>query len=228
MTLKNLGCLGYPNYAVDEKGNVFSFLSHRFLKNSLSSTSKSLRVNLYDWDSKPKTVEIHRLVAEMFIPNPDGCLVVNHIDGNRSNNHVSNLEWCSHEHNSVHAVRTGLSKARSLDEATVTNLLSMMEEGYRNVDLAEITGIDYHVIAKIRQGANYRHLWENFEIPSKKHAISIATVLKIKQLLADGYFIEEITKQVKVSRPVVKDIRDGVRFKHVSLERATTTESIDS
>lgn len=45
----------------------------------------------------------HRLVAEAFIPNPDNLSEVNHIDSNRANNHVSNLEWVSHSENMKHA-----------------------------------------------------------------------------------------------------------------------------
>jgi len=53
----------------------------------------------------------HRLVATLFIPNVDPSLYVevNHIDGNKENNHVSNLEWVTHTQNVEHAVRTGLA-----------------------------------------------------------------------------------------------------------------------
>ena len=51
---------------------------------------------------------IHRLVAGSFIPNPNGLPCVNHMDGNKSNNCVSNLEWCSHAENNAHANALGL------------------------------------------------------------------------------------------------------------------------
>jgi len=57
-----------------------------------------------------KTHMIHRLVAQAFIPNPDKKPCVNHIDGNKLNNHVSNLEWCSVQENNLHARQTGLHK----------------------------------------------------------------------------------------------------------------------
>ncbi len=56
----------------------------------------------------------HRLVAKTFIPNPNNLPVVNHIDGNKNNNHVTNLEWCSHSQNRQHAYDTGLSPQRGV------------------------------------------------------------------------------------------------------------------
>ena len=59
-------------------------------------------------NGKQKNCRVHRLVALAFIPNPDGLPEVNHIDGNKENNHVSNLEWCTHSYNNKHAWAIGL------------------------------------------------------------------------------------------------------------------------
>ena len=53
--------------------------------------------------------KVHRLVIEAFTPNPDNLPCINHIDGDKLNNHVSNLEWCTYQANMQHAVRTGLT-----------------------------------------------------------------------------------------------------------------------
>lgn len=66
-------------------------------------------VRLYD-GKKYKSFYTHRLVAEAFIENPNGFPQINHIDGNKRNNHVDNLEWVTNKKNSEHAIRTGLSK----------------------------------------------------------------------------------------------------------------------
>ena len=60
-------------------------------------------------NGKQKNCRVHRLVAEHFIPNPDNLPCINHIDGDKHNNHVSNLEWCTYQANMQHAVRTGLT-----------------------------------------------------------------------------------------------------------------------
>jgi hypothetical protein len=58
---------------------------------------------------KVTTKRVHRLVAELFLDNPDDLPVVNHKDGVKSNIHVDNLEWCDYSHNNKHAYDTGLN-----------------------------------------------------------------------------------------------------------------------
>ncbi len=55
---------------------------------------------------------VHRVVAIAFIPNPENYPCVNHIDGNKKNNNVSNLEWCTHKQNTDHAIRIGLYRSK--------------------------------------------------------------------------------------------------------------------
>lgn len=71
----------------------------------------SCRVDLYK-DKVGKTWLVHRLVAEAFIPKIKGKNYVNHIDGNRLNNHVSNLEWCDHHKNNNHAFDNDLINSK--------------------------------------------------------------------------------------------------------------------
>lgn len=61
---------------------------------------------------KYKRFFIHRLVAQTFIPNPNNYPCVNHIDGNKSNNNVNNLEWCTIAYNNIHALNNGLKNMK--------------------------------------------------------------------------------------------------------------------
>ena len=98
---------GYNGYFVTEEGLVFSSKSNRFLKFSYDKQGYK-RVGLSMGCYKTKTIKIHRLVAQAFIPNPENKGDVNHIDGNKSNNNLSNLEWCTRSENIKHAFDNNL------------------------------------------------------------------------------------------------------------------------
>lgn len=86
-----------------------------------------------------KQVSLHRLVAPHFLPNPYGYSQVNHKDGNKQNNHFSNLEWCSAEQNTQHALETGLRKGYvSVDVKRA--MLQRALDGELVIDLAKEVG----------------------------------------------------------------------------------------
>ena len=88
-------------YIIDESGNVYRKLTPNESKRGY------LRLGLRG-NGERKWFAVHRLVAQAFLPNPDNKPYVNHIDGDKTNNRVENLEWCSQSENMLHAFRTGL------------------------------------------------------------------------------------------------------------------------
>lgn len=94
-----------------KKNNSYSMRKGRILKPSNQNSKKYWRIAIIPIGgtvADKRFHPIHRLVAEAFIPNPDNLPQINHIDGNKDNNCVSNLEWCDQSHNFQHAYNLGL------------------------------------------------------------------------------------------------------------------------
>lgn len=125
-----------------------------FIMKLVESTVGYLNVALRDGFSD-KYIDVHRLVAEAFIPNPHNLPWVNHIDGDKHNNRVENLEWCTPKQNTEHAFKTGLSKdIKGLNRRPVT--VKCIETGkvYSNMkECADAMNICYqYLIDRMKAG----------------------------------------------------------------------------
>lgn len=87
-----------------------------------------------------KTIGVHRLVAQAFIPNPNKLVEINHIDGNKLNNVATNLEWVTHSENMIHAYNNGFRKTKKVMQ--LKN--GMLIKTFLNINRASLeTGIEY-------------------------------------------------------------------------------------
>lgn len=102
-------------YAITEDGRVWSYRSKKYLK-PLVDKDGYLFVHL--WDKGSHTYKIHRLVADAYIPNPTNLPQVNHKDEDKTNNSVSNLEWCNHTYNMRYGTRAERQSATLRSKAT--------------------------------------------------------------------------------------------------------------
>ena len=104
--------LNFENYQIGTDGSIWSLRASvpKRLKPQVK-TNGYFTVTLYNKNLKKKCY-IHRLVAETFISNPNNYPCINHKDENKSNNNVSNLEWCTNAENNQHAWSTGLYNSK--------------------------------------------------------------------------------------------------------------------
>ena len=114
-----------------------------------------------------KVVRVHRLVAEAFIPNPNNYPQINHIDGDKTNNNVKNLEWCDNSMNQIHAFSNGLQKGNfqhpnsklSYDDVLyIKNSYQKGVIGKGMKTLAKKFNISYSAIQQIIYGKSYKNV----------------------------------------------------------------------
>ncbi|ENW7464033.1 TPA: NUMOD4 motif-containing HNH endonuclease [Escherichia coli] len=153
---------GYEGkYSVTKDGRVYSHLRGRFL-NPSPDNKGYLRVTLCS-DGIQKTLKVHRLVAQLFIPNPYCKPEVNHINGDKSDNAIWNLEWCTCSENLKHAFSIGLKSAKGvfngrakLSETDVIDIRNSV--GMKLSELSTKYGVSEMQISTIRRGNAWRHL----------------------------------------------------------------------
>jgi FixJ family two-component response regulator len=122
-----------------------------------------------------KTKTVHRIVAMTFLAKPESRCDVNHKDGNKLNNHISNLEFISHSENVKHAYENGLiSKAfgknngmNKLSETQVLAIKSLIHNGFKNKFIADQFNVNPATISDIKRGKiwNWLHSKTVEEIP---------------------------------------------------------------
>ena len=129
---------------------------------------------------KSKWYPIHRLVAEAFIPNPDNKPQVNHIDGNKKNNNVNNLEWCTAGENIKHAYKTNLRSAKGenntqakLSEEQIKEIRFLYVKGkhceFNSRGLAKKYNVNPKTILDIVNKKNWKDIiWKGFYVNVRK------------------------------------------------------------
>lgn len=157
---------GYENlYQVSDLGRVKSVKRNKILKNSKSSCGYYV-IELY-CNGKNKMFRINRLVAQAFIPNPENKTFVNHIDGNKLNNHVDNLEWCTAKENMIHASKTKLlspshGEKHYISKLTENDVLEIrskyIPKKYSHNKLAKEYCVDYKTIYCIINNLTWKHI----------------------------------------------------------------------
>ncbi len=153
---------GYPSYRISKEGKVYSIRSGRVMSPSINNKGYE-RVTLQR-DGKRRTFSIHRLVALHFVVGKyRGNNQVNHIDGNKLNNHYENLEWTSGSKNIVHSFENGLSPRQTgssnsqakLTDEQVREIKQKLRTGEKGVVLAEEYNISTSIISCIKRGTKW-------------------------------------------------------------------------
>lgn len=164
---------GYEGYHISDIGHVYSdkYRDRRKLKSRLNSKGY-FYVNLSK-NGKYKSKVIHRLVATHFVKNEKNKPQVNHIDGNKKNNHYLNLEFVTQSENSKHAYAAGLitslkngqnkgeKNANSkITEPTAIKIKTMLRNGLGIASTSRNLNVSYSIVRGIKRGKSWAYLDE--------------------------------------------------------------------
>lgn len=114
--------INYPKFEISNTGILRNIKTGTVYKQTKNHNGyMGVVVSLGSRDNK-RYFKIHRCVAETFLPNPNNLPVPNHLDGNKTNNYVENLEWCTDAENTQHAFRMGLAHALKGEDGNASKL----------------------------------------------------------------------------------------------------------
>lgn len=168
-------------------------IKERILKGNVNRHGY-LRVNLSRKGLR-KSFSIHRIVAMTFIGESD--LVVNHIDGVKTNNNINNLEYVTSQENTAHAVRTGLIKNNS--RINKDKIIKDYQNGSRIRELEKKYNTSHHDIRNILSENNVTI--ENKGIRRRRYQVNEN---ELRQLIKDGLNNSEIAREMNVSRHCIR------------------------
>lgn len=229
------------NYLITANGDVISLNYTRDRKPIKLKTRKNHRgyhlVGIHV-DGKCYVKQVHRLVATAFIPNPQQKPQVNHIDGNKDNNCVDNLEWVTEKENIEHAIRTGLIKTgekswlSKLTEKQVIKIAKLLVSNkYTALEICEKCHVSYDTVNDIKRKKTWKLVTKDFDFTkhtkkSKKGArgsknifatIDENKVIEICKLIeSNEYGLPEISRMCGVSYKIVQHIYNRSSWASVS------------
>lgn len=219
----------FPNYEIHKDGKILNIKLNYFLKPRSTGFGNYPSVQMFDASGKRKTKYVHILVAEAFIPNPENKPQVNHIDGDKKNFSVNNLEWVTCSENVRHAYDTKLHIKASGVESPNTNLTSgdvnlvcrLLMDGYRVKDVCEITGVPTYTVKNIKCGRIFKDIVNQYDLKSvrKVEKLSKETVIwvcrKIKEGLSNRQILKASTNS-NLNMERIRSIRNRKSFTNIT------------
>lgn len=237
--MKNLKNIGASNYCITPCGKLFSLRVNSFMNGWVIYGYRKYSIT-FD-DGNQKEMFAHRLVAMAYLDNKDPTKTfVNHIDGDKLNNAVDNLEWVTPSENNYHAYESNLSTGKkhnnkdlpylkgqynessdinSLTEEDVHTICKLLVEGYRDVDISRMTGLPRRTINYIRHKDKdiFPDILSQYTFSfSKEDRMSPEQVIKICEMLQDGWKVMELSRYLGLNRKKVGNIKSRKTFKDIS------------
>ena len=138
---------GYDGiYSVTESGEIYSYKCGKKKALKPSGGNHGYLNVVLSKDGIKTTRGVHRCISVAFLNNPNKFPQVNHIDGNKLNNNIANLEWCNASHNAIHAFRMGLNPCKlTINDVNKIKLL-ISQANHTLTEISRIFNVSYTCI----------------------------------------------------------------------------------
>lgn len=213
----------HKTHFISEKGDIIN--KRNFYKlNPCISPSGYLMVDK-NLSYSRKSGGLHRIVYESFIGVIPEGLQINHMDGDKTNNHISNLELCTPSENTIHAYTTGLARGRKgeenhnskLTELQVKEIYTLFEQGYTNDFIAKLYQIHSRYVSLIRHGKRWKYLYDEtrpFKASVGNLPFSLAKCVYIfNKCIRDKRPQKVLGDELSIDPSTVSRIRTGATWK---------------
>ena len=142
----------YDGFLVDDDLNIYSKRTG-FKLTPNKGTDGYMQVQYRREDGKNHHQRVHVILAHCFIPNPNGYKYVNHIDSNKLNNQLDNLEWCTNSYNVLHGWKSGNRTHKNNTKIKAVNILNGESYSFKSIrQCGETLKLDRHKIARVLKG----------------------------------------------------------------------------
>lgn len=218
------------NYGCSASGRIFRWDTEKEMAISVRTREKDYPTFRACHDNRPSNVCVHVIIAECWLVNdsPEIKVDVNHINGNKKDFRLENLEWVTKSQNQRHALESGLKqKGDELYNSQLSNdevhiVCQKLQGGARAKDLAEEFGVSIDIIRKIKDGSTYFHIRQMYPMEHKyKKDFSEVTVRWVCDKIIKGYSdkaISEMSTNKDLVIIEIKRIRNKIRYRHITDE----------
>lgn len=220
----------FSNYYITPNAELYSTARGgvRKMKPHYDKKVTYYRVSIVSDSGEKKSLLLHRLVALTYLEKPEGDYEVNHIDGNKTNNCLSNLEWVTRSDNLKHAYSLNLKTVEGtanprclLTEEQVVEIYSKLMDGEKNTVLAKAYGVEKTAILSIKKKISWSHLLKDLpdiNIKHKSQHLTTEQVIEVCVELSKGKQPLALSKELGYSYYAICDIKRRKCFTEISKE----------
>lgn len=203
----------FPGYLISRSGTVIGLLG-RPLKHH--PNVDGYPVVYLRKEGKTHCVRLHRQLAKTFIPNPNDLPIVNHLDGNKTNHNLDNLEWTTHQENVTHAIQVlGINKkCNTAITAEIAELICQdLQDGTNPKDIYKKHGVTLSIVTKIKQGKAWSDISYKYDLNTRTSRMRRDIVLQICEYLNNGFGNRQIVALLNDSEVTESTVSKISKFK---------------